>query len=172
MKSKSLKGFSSKEVLNSLDKQTSLKRFFAKQFYVHHNLCEKKRKYINVGTHVKRQLKTNLFRKSYLPKYEDKIFVVTKIKHSSPEQYFLDNGNIPYYAYQLQIVKNTEESDREGFYIAEKRKINPKKTRSGNNYNVQYEYLLRNKQFPGQAGEWISESEKESLQSKSILKTD
>ena len=170
-KSASLLGFSPKQILENKSASRKLGIFYAQQRLKHHQKYEKRKPIpLTLGTHVRTIRPKQIFDKTYLPAFSDKVYKIIHVKHSTvPEQYTVNDGSQrAFYREELSEVRKDANSAQKNLYIGKTRKVRPKATRSGRTYHDTTQYQLKSIQDP-KFSMWIEEKELKDLQSKKLL---
>ena len=168
--SPSLNGYSPLEIVESKEIQQKLKRFYAKQLLIHHKKVEKKKfRILPVGSKVRKLYAKKIFDKSYQPTFSQEIYIIAKIKGSSPVQYFLENDNKPYYRQELSPVNDIVEFKRKDLFVAGSKKSKQRKTRSGATYGQDTLYLIKSRSEPLNSGKYVTQKELDNYRRKGIV---
>ena len=122
---------------------------------------------IQQGDYVRVLNKRDIFTKSYVPRFSEKISRVTQVRSwTTPISYKVENTNKIYYKPELSLVHITpSEKEKLNYYVSQKRNIAERTTRSGKKSNFKTEYLVRSvsdKSF----SHWLSEEEVTKLRKK------
>ena len=122
---------------------------------------------IQEGDYVRVLNKRDIFTKSYVPRFSEKISRVTQVRSwTTPISYKVENSNRIYYKPELSLVRITpSEKEKLNYYVSQKRNIAERTTRSGKKSNFKTEYLVRSvsdKSF----SHWLSEEEVTKLKKK------
>ena len=173
--SASLNNYSPRQIVSDPSKQLQLKKFYAKQLFDHHQKIERHRRDpLPIGTLVRHILPAGTFDKSYQPQFTQDIFTISKFKPTSPPQYFLEgegeSGKRGYYREELSVVNDiAKTSQKRDLFVADTKKVQPKKTRSGQTYDFQTLYKLKSHSRPLDPGKFVTESELAALKRKRLI---
>ena len=173
--SASLNNYSPRQIAADPKKQLQLKKFYAKQFYDHHQKLEKRRKDpLPVGARVRKITEANLFDKSYQPQFSQNIYTISKFKPTSPPQYFLtgegEDNKRGYYLEELSLVNDIDNTNKKkDLFVTETKRIKPKKLRSGQAYDYQTLYKLKSRSRPLDPGKFVTETELAALKRKKLI---
>ena len=174
--SASLNNYSPRQIITDPNKQLQLKKFYAKQLLKHHQKIERRRQDpLPVGTLVRHILPARTFDKSYHPQFTQDIFIIKKFKPTSPPQYFLEgeggeSEKRGYYREELSVVNDISKTNyKKDLYVADTKRVQPKKTRSGQTYDFQNLYKLKSHSRPLDPGKFVNETELAALKRKQLI---
>ena len=141
--SRKLYGLSPNEAHSKIN-ENYLREKYLEDYKIYKSKFRNRRPKFKVGDHVRVLLSRGKFKRGYQPSYSNMIYEVKSVLKTYPWTFKLKNaGERSFYAPELIASDPVQRDTEKLYFIAQKRIVNAKKTRSGRIHGGEMQYLLR-----------------------------